>query len=56
MKKAIETLRRSNTVKNRDERIIIDNNNNNHLEFFINGSWRHSNKCKINVNNQCIKK
>ncbi|HET7643371.1 MAG TPA: hypothetical protein VFK40_07670 [Nitrososphaeraceae archaeon] len=55
MKKAIETMRRSNTAKNGDERIITDNYNNKHLEFFMNGSWRHSNKCKMNVNNQCIK-
>ena len=56
MRKAIETIRKSNTAKNGDERVIIDSNNNKHLEFFMNGSWRHSNKCKIVVNNQCIKK
>ena len=56
MRKVIETIRKSNTAKNNDERIIIDNNNNKHLEFFMNGSWRHSNKCKAIVNNQCVKK
>jgi hypothetical protein len=55
MRKAIETIRKSNTAKNSDERIIIDNNNNKHLEFFMNGSWRHSNKCKIVLKNQCLK-
>ena len=55
MRKAIKTVRRSNTAKNGDERIITDNDTNKHLEFFMNGSWRHSNRCKINVNIQCIK-
>ena len=39
MRKVIETIRKSNTAKNTDERVIIDNNNNKHLEFFMNGSW-----------------
>lgn len=56
MRKAIETIRKSNTAKNGDERVIIDNNNNKHLEIFMNGSWRHSSKCKIIINSQCIKK
>ncbi|MGE5635059.1 MAG: hypothetical protein ACM3VV_07485 [Deltaproteobacteria bacterium] len=56
MRKAIETIRKSNTAKNGDERVIIDSNNNKHLEFFMNGSWRHSNKCNIVLKNQCIKK
>jgi hypothetical protein len=56
MRKVIETIRKSNTAKNSDERVIIDNNNNKHLEFFMNGSWRHSHKCKTVVNSQCIKK
>jgi hypothetical protein len=55
MRKAIETIRKSNTAKNGDERVIIDSNNNKHLEFFMNGSWRHSNKCKIVLKNQCLK-
>ena len=33
MRKVIETIRKSNTAKNSDERVIIDNNNNKHLEF-----------------------
>jgi len=56
MRKVIETIRKSNTAKNTDERVIIDNNNNKHLEFFMNGSWRHSHRCKSVVNSQCIKK
>ena len=56
MRKAIETLRKSNTAKNGDERVIIDNKNNKHLEYFMNGSWRHSSKCKTIINNQCLNK
>ena len=55
MRKAIETIRKSNTAKNGDERVIIDSTNNKHLEFFMNGSWRHSSRCKIVINGQCIK-
>ena len=56
MRKVIEIRRKSSTAKNCDERIILDNNNNKHLEFFMNGSWRHSNKCKNATNSQCTKK
>lgn len=56
MRKVIEISKKTNTAKNGDERVIVDNNNNKHLEFFMNGSWRHSNKCKVSINNQCIKK
>jgi len=56
MRKVIEIRRKSSTAKNGDERVILDSNNNKHLEFFMNGSWRHSNKCKTITNNQCIKK
>ena len=56
MRKVIEISRKSNTAKNSDERIITDSNSNKHLEFFMNGSWRHSYKCKNFTNNQCTKK
>ncbi|MGE0243501.1 MAG: hypothetical protein AB7F53_06685 [Nitrososphaeraceae archaeon] len=56
MRKVIEISKKSNTAKNGDERIITDNDNNKHLEFFMNGSWRHSSKCKNATNNQCTKK
>jgi hypothetical protein len=56
MRKVIEISRKSNTAKNSDERIITDSNNNKHLEFFMNGSWRHSYKCKNATNSQCNKK
>ena len=56
MRKVIEIIRKSSTAKNCDERIILDSNNNKHLEFFMNGSWRHSNKCKNATNSQCTKK
>jgi hypothetical protein len=36
------------------EKVIADRDGNNHLEFFMNGSWRHSReKCRANVNPQC---
>ena len=56
MRKVIETIRKSNTAKNSDERIIIDNNNNKHLEFFMNGSWRHDPKCREHTNKDCRNK
>lgn len=56
MRKVIEIRRKSSNAKNCDERVILDSNKNKHLEFFMNGSWRHSIKCKTVINNQCIKK
>jgi hypothetical protein len=55
MRKPIEILSKSKNTRNNDERIITDNNHNKHLEFFMNGSWRHSSKCKKNTNTSCNK-
>ena len=56
MRRQIEFFSKSSSTKNGDERIIVDSNKNKHLEYFMNGSWRHSHNCKKNVNNTCAKK
>ena len=55
MRRQIEFFSKSTSTKNCDERIIVDRNKNKHLEYFMNGSWRHSHNCKKNVNNTCTK-
>lgn len=55
MRKKIEFFSKSTSAKNLDERVIVDNNKNKHLEYFMNGSWRHSHNCKKNVNDNCNK-
>jgi hypothetical protein len=37
---------KSITAKNGHERVTTDRDNNKHLQFFMNGQWRHSDKCK----------
>ncbi|MGD1837567.1 MAG: hypothetical protein ACPKPY_05865 [Nitrososphaeraceae archaeon] len=56
MKRQIEFFAKSTSTKNCDERIIVDSNKDKHLEYFMNGSWRHSNNCKKHVNNTCTRK
>lgn len=55
MRKKIEFFSKSTSAKNLDERVIVDTNKNKHLEYFMNGSWRHSHNCKKNVNDKCNK-
>ncbi|MGD1834979.1 MAG: hypothetical protein ACPKQO_04590 [Nitrososphaeraceae archaeon] len=56
MKRQIEFFAKSTSTKNFDERIIVDSNKDKHLEYFMNGSWRHSSNCKKHVNNTCTRK
>ena len=45
---------RGSGPKNSQERIIADRDGVNHLEVFMNGSWRHlKESCKVRVNKQC---
>lgn len=53
MKRRVEMTGRSNTTKNGHERIVSDRDNNKHLEYFMNGQWRHSDKCREFTNKDC---
>ena len=46
-------MERSRTAKNGHERITTKRDNIKHLEFFMNGQWRHSDKCKDFTNKEC---
>ena len=53
--KGIELMVKSKSAKNGQERVITTNDNSKHLEYFMNGSWRHSTRCKENTNKECFK-
>jgi hypothetical protein len=55
-RKRVEMMGRSTTAKNGHERVTTDRNNTRHLEYFINGQWRHSDRCKDFTNKDCIVK
>ena len=46
-------MARSTTAKNGHERIVTDRDNVKHLEYFMNGQWRHSDNCKDFTNKEC---
>jgi len=44
----------SGAPKNGQERVVADRDGVNHLQYFMQGSWRHDNtNCKIRVNKEC---
>ena len=53
MRKRVEMMARSTTAKNGHERIVTDRDNIKHLEYFMNGQWRHSDNCKDFTNKEC---
>jgi hypothetical protein len=53
MRKRVEMMDRSTTAKNGHERIVTDRDNVKHLEYFMNGQWRHSDNCKDFTNKEC---
>jgi phosphopantetheinyl transferase (holo-ACP synthase) len=53
MRRGVEILAKSTNAKNGDERITTDRDNARHLEYFNNGQWRHSDKCKEFTNKEC---
>jgi len=53
MRKRVEIMNRTNTAKNGHERITSDRDNFKHLQYFTNGQWRHSDKCKQITNSEC---
>ena len=42
-----------NIPKNGHERVVADTDNNKHLQMFMNGSWRHSHRCREYTNKDC---
>jgi len=47
----------SRPPRNGDTRVIADKENVPHLEFFMNGSWRHNqDRCREYTNKDCRKK
>jgi hypothetical protein len=53
MRKRVEMMARSTTAKNGHERIVSDRDNAKHLEYFMNGQWKHSENCKTFTNRDC---
>ena len=53
MRKKVEMMARSTSAKNGQERVVNDRDNAKHLEYFMNGQWRHSNNCKDFTNKEC---
>ncbi|HEY3095105.1 MAG TPA: hypothetical protein VGJ42_05035 [Nitrososphaera sp.] len=53
---AIQIRTGSGAPKNEQERTVTDRDGVAHLEYFMNGSWRHSTaRCKLRVNKACNK-
>ena len=46
MKRGVEMMPKSTAAKNGQERITTNRDNVRHLEYFNNGQWRHSDKCR----------
>ena len=46
-------MARSTSAKNGQERVVNDRDYAKHLEYFMNGQWRHSNNCKDFTNKEC---
>jgi hypothetical protein len=47
----------SRSPRNGDERIVSDEDDIKHLEYFVDGSWRHDGeKCRAKINPVCNRK
>ena len=55
MRKKVEMMAKSTSAKNGHERIVNDRDNAKHLEYFMNGQWKHSENCKTFTNKECTK-
>ena len=51
--KRIEMMAKSTSAKNGQQRVITNRDNIKHLEYFMNGQWRHSTRCKDITNKDC---
>jgi hypothetical protein len=47
---------KSKATKNGERRITTNRDNVRHLEYFNNGQWRHSDKCRELTNKDCTLK
>jgi hypothetical protein len=47
---------KSKATKNGEQRITTNRDNIRHLEYFNNGQWRHSDKCRKIANKECTVK
>jgi hypothetical protein len=56
MRRGVEIMARSTTAKNGQERVVTDRDNSRHLQYFNNGQWRHSEKCREYTNKECTVK
>lgn len=54
MRRRVEMMDRTSTSKNGQERVISDRDKIKHLQYFNNGQWRHSDKCKNFTNKECV--
>jgi hypothetical protein len=45
-----------NNPKNGYQRVTLEYDGFNHLQVFVNGSWRHDYRCKEHTNKECRKK
>ena len=54
MRRRIEIMAKSTSAKNGNERITTNRDNIRHLEYFNNGQWRHSDKCRKFTNKECL--
>ncbi|MFZ0254024.1 MAG: hypothetical protein WAL28_09510 [Nitrososphaeraceae archaeon] len=46
-------MQKSKAAKNGEQRITTNRDNIRHLEYFNNGQWRHSDKCRQFTNKEC---
>ena len=53
MRKRVELMARSTTAKNGHECVMSDRDTAKHLEYFMNGQWKHSENCKSFTNKEC---
>ena len=53
MRRGVEVMSKSKSTKNGQERIVTDRDNSRHLQYFNNGQWRHSEKCRQFTNKDC---
>ena len=53
MRRGVEIMPKSKTAKNGEQRITTNRDNIRHLEYFNNGQWRHSDKCRQFTNKEC---
>ena len=53
MRRGVEMMPKPTVAKNGQERIATKPDNTRHLEYFNNGQWRHSDKCREFTNKDC---